>query len=394
MEIVTQQHEGLVIDKDEEIFFAHGELLRIIPKDDAELYQQYVENGFNLTDYKINPFYNGKEVDAEKVFNNGSLRWKRSISEVWFYSLNLNHLYASLTDVIDGFGKDGEKEFFNQAKNYTGLAKSKIINLMRISQVYTLKQAMELQSSGCQITSVLRLAAPETPKEAIALAIEEAKENGTTLTTEVVADIIDFSKNGVTSDFDPEQIETETIDIDEEVEPETTVEIDLLANGKGKYSVMAGDDHLGMVAKVSDGVWMIEGSNGEPAFKSEKEAAKRLAEINHTAIDVQVQTDDGKDEKIKQLKAERAKLLEQLEQLKAEKVESKSEEKIIIPEGAILIPQSQAEVLKKWVEYWGHKHGADTPRGAGLALALNELKGFIPELSEIEIPQPKAKKTK
>ena len=306
MEIVTQQHEGLVIDKDEEIFFAHGELLRIIPKDDAELYQQYVENGFNLTDYKINPFYNGKEVDAEKVFNNGSLRWKRSISEVWFYSLNLNHLYASLTDVIDGFGKDGEKEFFNQAKNYTGLAKSKIINLMRISQVYTLKQAMELQSSGCQITSVLRLAAPETPKEAIQMALEEAKENGTTLTTEVVADIIDFSKNGVTSDFYPEQIE--------EIEEENTVEIDLLANGKGKYSVMAGDDHLGMVSKVSDGVWMIEGSNGEPAFKSENDAAKRLAEINYSAIDVQVQTDDGKDEKIKQLKAERAKLLEQLEQ--------------------------------------------------------------------------------
>lgn len=386
MEIVTQQHEGLVIDKDEEIFFAHGELLRIIPKDDAELYQQYVENGFNLTDYKINPFYNGKEVDAEKVFNNGSLRWKRSISEVWFYSLNLNHLYASLTDVIDGFGKDGEKEFFNQAKNYTGLAKSKIINLMRISQVYTLKQAMELQSSGCQITSVLRLAAPETPKEAIQMALEEAKENGTTLTTEVVADIIDFSKNGVTSDFYPEQIE--------EIEEENTVEIDLLANGKGKYSVMAGDDHLGMVSKVSDGVWMIEGSNGEPAFKSENDAAKRLAEINYSAIDVQVQTDDGKDEKIKQLKAERAKLLEQLEQLKAEKVESKKVDEIVIPDGAILVDAQQAKTLKKWVEYWGNKHGADTPRGAGLALALNELKGFIPELSDIEIPQPKAKKAK
>ncbi|MFM6400981.1 MAG: hypothetical protein ACKPFF_30265, partial [Planktothrix sp.] len=241
MEIVTQQREGLVIDEDEEIFFAHGELLRIIPKDDAELYQQYVENGFDLTNYKISPFYDGKEIDAEKVFTNGSLRWKRSISEVWFYSLNLNHLLASFTDTIDGYGKDGEKEFFNQAKNYTGLAKSKIINLMRISQVYTLKQAMELQSSGCQITSVLRLAAPETPREAIQMALEEANENGTTLTTEVVADIIDFSKNGIKSDFDPKQIEN----IEESENTENVVEIDLLANGKGKYSVMAGDDHLG-----------------------------------------------------------------------------------------------------------------------------------------------------
>ena len=389
MEIVTQQHEGLVIDQEEEYFFAHGELLKIIGKDDAELYQNYVENNFDLTNYKISPFYNNGEINAEAVFNNGSLRWKRSISEVWFYSLNLNHLYASLTDPVDGFGKSGEREFFNQAKNYTGLAKSKIINLMRISQVYTLKQAMELQSSGCQITSVLRLAAPETPREAIQMALEEANENGTTLTTEVVADIIDFSKNGIKSDFDPKQIEN----IEESENTENVVEIDLLANGKGKYSVMAGDDHLGMVSKVSDGVWMIEGSNGEPAFKSENDAAKRLAEINYSAIDVQVQTDDGKDEKIKQLKAERAKLLEQLEQLKAEKVEPKNDE-IVIPKGSILIPESQAKVLKKWVEYWGNKYGADTPRGGGLALALNELKGFIPELSDIEIPQLKTKKSK
>lgn len=397
MDMINQVNSAieLTFNREDEIGFAECELHGIVNKDDINLYIDYINSGCNINDYKINPLYKENDgIDAEKVFSNGALRWKRAVSEIWFYSLNLNHLLASF---IDDYGeKDGEKEFYDTAKNSTGLSKKKITDIMRMSQVLTLKQAVELQTAGCQITGVMRLAAPETPKAAVEMALAEAQESGTVLTTEVVADIIDFSKNGIVSEFEPE-IETPSDDDELEV---NTVDVELLSNGKNRYSVMAGDEHLGAVEKVDNGVWRIDGSNGEPAFKSEQDAAKRLAELSqdkvqNIVVDVIPNIDNGNDElkeKIKQLKIERENLLAQLEQLKNEPKPEPEKQEIKIPEGAILIDKSQAEVFKQWVKYWGHKHGADTPRGAGIVTALNELKGIISDISDVEIPQCKAAK--
>lgn len=361
MDMITQVNSAieLTFNKVEEIDFAQSELLGIVSKNDCDLYIEYVEGGCNLNDYKINPLYvQNQGIDAEKVFSNGALRWKRAVSEIWFYSLNLNHLLASF---IDDYGeKDGENEFFTQAKNSTGLSKKKITDIMRMSQVLTLKQSVDLQTAGCQITGVMRLAAPETPKAAVEMALAEAQESGTVLTTEVVADIIDFSKNGITSDFEPE-IETES---DDELEVNLTVDV--------KAETVNNE-----VENITDEHIIVEVGNLD-----DKSIIKDLENDNQNRI-----------AQIQQLKDERKRLLEQLEQLKAEKTEVKPDE-IVIPEGAILIDKSQAEVFKQWVKYWGHKHGADTPRGAGIVTALNELKGIISDISDVEIPQCKVKKAK
>lgn len=323
----------------------------IISSEDASLYAKFVESGFDVTNYKINPCFNEiagiRNFDVTKLIKGSKIRWKSMATIAWTDSLNLNHLLAYYKDA---YGKFGESQFWAELykeckidENDSDVVKRfrhHISSQLLLAQKLTLKQAVILQEAGISVTNLKRLTAPKTPREAITAAIAEARDGGT-LTNEAIADILDDAKNGIsTDDF-------------------LTVTATAVNDNQGGSSNDDADDNS-----------VIVGGNSNQSAESSTEAVI----INRKTA-----------EELERVKQEKQCLERQIEELKNHQAEP---QEFQVPEGYMLLDAEEVTALKSWINYWAFKFEVTSPRGKGILTALAHMKEMLPRLVTINVPVP------
>ena len=321
----------LVVDIDKEReFLASPEARSIMSESNYNMYQKYVEHGCDPSDYTANPDYDSNNgLNHENVYNRITQREKESCVNYYLNSVELNHLYQC---AIDDYGT--AKEFWLQSEEGIGYNKKLIEQRLAVAQMYTLEQVVQLQKNGLQVTSLKKLAAPRTPKEVVPALLEEAKENGTTLTTAVVDEFIDATKNGTSSLY-------ESVMSDDVTETEYHVEVvDYDKDPDGLQDADSDDDN------VDD----------------------EIIEV----IDVDAETLKQRQSFNKNFQAEKEKILADVEN-----IETKNRE-IVLPEGSLYLEPEVAQKFHDLIREWAFRHGSETVRGDSVTTMIADIAKFIP----------------
>lgn len=321
----------LVVDIDKEReFLASEEARSIMSKDNYNLYQKYVEHGCDPSDYTANPDYDSNNgLNHENVYNRITQREKESCVNYYLNSVELNHLYQC---AIDDYGTP--KEFWLQSEEGIGYNKKHIEQRLAVAQMYTLEQVVQLQKNGLQVTSLKKLAAPRTPKEVVPALLEEANENGTTLTTAVVDEFIDATKNGTSSLYDD-------VMSDNEPEPKTEYPVEVVDYDKNPDELQDADNEIIEIIDV-DAETLKQRQTFNKNFQAEKE--KILADV--------------------------------------ENIEIKNRE-IVLPEGSLYLEPEMAQKFHDLIREWAFRHNSETVRGDTITTMIADIAKFIPLAFEV-----------
>lgn len=343
MSIIKLDAELLEVNPEEEAVFLE-ELKRdenfknYLNPQELQFYENYVNSGCNFSDYKNSPYYKEiaggiGEIDTQALIDRSIVRRKKTVVNFFLDSLELN---AKLALTIENYKsvKEGEKIFFAELCNETtGFSKQEIKYSLDVARRITLKQAFELQDCGVSITALKRIAAPETPTEAvIEELITEAKENGTTLSVAVVNDVIDSMVNGSSSVLD-EMMNNQQEENDDDDNQETSVDsedktdkpIDVAATPV-KDRLPVNTEFAGQREEILEKANSVE--NVQPSFEPE--------------------------------------------------------------EGSLYLNPEKFAVLKELMQTWADKHDIETVRGDAVSKVLSDLNKLVPEFG-LKIQEKKAK---
>ena len=348
MSIVKLDAELVEVNPEEEAIFLQElkkdeNFKNYLTSQELQFYENYVESGCDFSNYKNSPYYKVVagigEIDTQGLIDRSIVRRKKTVVNFFLDSLELN---AKLALTIENYKsvKEGEKIFFAELCNETtGFTKQEIKYSLDVARRITLKQAFELQDCGVSITALKRIAAPETPTEAvIEELITEAKENGTTLSVAVVNDVIDSMVNGSSSVLDEmmnnqqeeEQKNNSETTNDENQETETSVDsedvINVEATSVAKDRLPVNTEFAGQREAVLEKANAVE--DIKPSFEPE--------------------------------------------------------------EGSLYLNPEKFAVLKELMQTWADKHDVETVRGDAVSKVLSDLNKLVPEF-ELKIQEKKAK---